>query len=118
MPTGGSLLNGTLTPFEYVIDLADGISLDPGTDYWISVMNDPGPDHFWRWARADGILDNQTAATFDDVSTGPWNVFVNGGMFFELNNENIPEPTSLQILSIFALTTLLIRKRRSYPESV
>jgi hypothetical protein len=97
-PTGGPLLNALLTPIEYSIDLGAGISLSPGSVYWVSIVDNPGNSYFWAWARAGGVFDQQVAATLGDVSIGPWNVSTSGGMFFELSDNNVPEPESFGIL--------------------
>jgi hypothetical protein len=110
-PTGGRLLNGVEFPIEYVVDLGEGIVLSPATEYWLAITNDAGPAYGWAWARAAGLFDQQTAGTYDNVASGPWNVYVNGGMFFELNDQNIPEPSTL-ILAIAALATLATSRRR------
>lgn len=109
-PTGGQLLNGLFNPIEYVVDLGNGLTLNQGTVYWISVSNAPGPDHGWAWARAEGVLDMQLASTNSDVTTGPWIVGTSSGMWFELDDQNIPEPKSLIIL---ATALFLIALRRS-----
>ena len=110
-PTGGTLLNGVVTPLEFIINLGDGIALSPSTQYWIAVVNDPGPEHGWTWARASGLVDQLSAGTRDGIATGPWNIFVNGGMWFELNDMNIPEPKSAALSVIAAAAILRLRKR-------
>jgi hypothetical protein len=115
-PTGGNLLNGIYQPLEFVLDLSDGITLNPEAEYWIAIVNDPGPDHGWVWARATGLVDQRTAVSFDSVETGPWETPTNGGMFFELNDHNIPEPTTITICGIAAIARLLIgRKSKRNP---
>ncbi len=111
-PTGGQLLNATGRPIEFILDLGAGVTLDRGTEYWISVSNNPLPGSGWAWARANNVHDSQLASTTGDVATGSWTVGATSGMFFELSDENIPEPTSF-ILSLMALTQLvLIRCRK------
>jgi len=110
-PTGGQLLNGNVNPIEFVVNLGEGISLIPETKYWVAITNNPGLDHAWVWARASGVLDNQTAGSNNSVLTGPWNTFANGGMWFELNDQIIPEPTSLITLLVGFAHVVLIRKR-------
>ena len=96
-PTGGPLLNGIVTPIEYFIDLGTGLNVSAGTPYWLSIVNNPGPNYGWAWARGAGVYDQQVAATLGDVSTGPWSVNTAGGMFFELSDNNVPEPISFGI---------------------
>jgi len=110
-PTGGRLLNGVRNSIEFIVNLGKGISITPQTEYWITIVNNPGPDHFWQWARAAGVLDNQTVATTISIQAGPWNTFTNGGMWFELGDQIIPEPTSLIILLMGIAPAMLIRKR-------
>ncbi len=112
-PTGGPLLNGVDTPLEYVLDLGPGITLSPTTVYWVSIVNYAGPNNGWVWARAAGVFDQQVAATMGDFSTGPWSVGTSGGMYFVLNDNNVPEPTSLGILLLTALGMLWARATRS-----
>ncbi len=103
-PTGGPLLNGVTTPIEYAINLPSGMSLQPNTSYWLSVSNDPSPLSGWGWARANGVIDQSTASTNGSIEAGSWNTFANGGMWFELNDHNIPEPSTRAILtSLIAL---------------
>ena len=97
-PTGGPKLNAVVTPLEYVVDLGAGISLSPTTIYWVSLVNNVGPNYGWAWARAAGVFDQQVAATYGDVMTGPWSTDTNGGMYFQLNNNNVPEPASIGML--------------------
>lgn len=107
-PTSETLLNGVYDPLEYRIDLGQGVTLNSSTAYWISVTNTPGVDHFWTWARSTGILDEQTATTFGDISTGSWTTFTNGGMWFELSDQAVvPEP-STAVLLIVAVALLVM----------
>jgi len=112
-PTGGQLLNGVTEPYEYIINLASGIILSPGTTYWISISNDLLPDNGWAWARASGVLDPQTAGTRNDLIAGPWDTVTTGGMFFELDNQFVPEPTSMALF-VIALTQALLLRRHIY----
>jgi hypothetical protein len=114
-PTGGPLLNGVETPLEYVVDLGTGISVGPSTIYWISILNNPGTNYSWAWARALGAFDQQTAGTFGNIEAAPWNVFTNGGMFFELSDRNVPEPSSIGILfaAICGMLPFFVRRRSS-----
>jgi hypothetical protein len=111
-PTGGPLLNGVYTPFEYVIDLSSGITLSPSTTYWMSIVNSPGSNYFWGWARAAGVLDQKVASTFGDPTTGSWTVFTTGGMYFELNDENVPEPGAFRIFLSAGFGVWWLRLRR------
>jgi hypothetical protein len=94
VPTNGTLLNGDQFPIEYTLDLASGIALSPNTVYWISILNDPGPQYGWQWAHGQGVFDQQVAATEGDVTAGAWNVNTVGGMFFALSDSSVPEPPS------------------------
>lgn len=96
-PTGGPLLNGVYTPLEYFVDLGAGITLSPSTVYWMSIVNNPGTNYGWAWARTAGVLDQQTAATFGDIATDPWSIAGGGGMYFELRKTNVPEPNTLAL---------------------
>ncbi len=99
-PTGGMAINGSFEPIEYRIDLGSGVSLQPGTEYWVAVTNDPGVGFGWGWARAEGVFDSNTAGTADSFTSPSWTIFQNGGMWFELNDHNIPEPSTLTFLLI------------------
>jgi hypothetical protein len=108
-PTGAALLNGNQFPIEYALDLADGITLVPNTVYWISILNYPGPLYGWSWARATGVFDQQLAGTEGNMAAGPWAVYTAGGMFFALDDTNIPEPGSSTIFMIGLLVLVGIR---------
>lgn len=110
--TNGPLLNGVGSPIEIDIDLGDGITLDRGNEYWISVSNDPTSGSGWAWARATGLLDQKTASTFGDVSFGVWNISSSGGMWFELSTENIPEPGSTLLILLSIMPMLAFVRRR------
>ncbi len=109
-PTGGSLLNGVGTPAEFFLDLRSGITLERGTEYWISVSNDADPTGGWAWARAVGVFDQVLAATNDEIESGPWRTHASGGMWFELNDEFIPEPNTVS-LCLLGLTIAHMRRR-------
>lgn len=109
--TGGQLLNGVTIPSEYVVNLPGGITLSPNTTYWVSISNDLLPVAGWAWARAGGLFDQTTASTFGSIASGPWDTFVNGGMWFELNDQVIPEPSSFAILLLTLMATTLPRSR-------
>jgi hypothetical protein len=115
-PTGGPLLNGITTPMEFVVDLGNGIELNPLTKYWLSITNNPGAEYGWSWARANGVLDSLVAATFEDIDTGAWTVGSHGGMWFELSDQNIPEPTTYVMLWVAATATGLARVRGIAPD--
>jgi hypothetical protein len=101
-PTNGPLLNGDTTPLEYILDLGTGISVAPATVYWLSVVNNPGPNYGWSWARTSRVFDQKTAGTSGDVTAGPWSTFTNGGMYFELSDNNVPEPDSFLMILLTA----------------
>jgi hypothetical protein len=109
IPTGDSLLNGNQFPIRYALDLGAGITLNSNAVYWISILNDPGPQFGWSWARAAGVYDQFTAETEDDVSAGPWNVYTTGGMFFSLDDANVPEPASSVVFTIVVFAMIGIR---------
>jgi len=112
--TGGMLINGSFEPIIYGIDLRIGLLLNPNTEYWMAVTNDPGLGFGWAWARANGVLDSQTVGTSDSFASPSWELFDNGGMWFELSDQNIPEPSSLLLLlTSFTATHLLRRQRKS-----
>lgn len=108
-PTDGPLLGGMLSPVEYLIDLGEGVPLSPKVEYWISISNDPGPNHGWGWASAFGDFDQNLASTFNSVESGPWNVFQSGGMWFELSSRNIPEPSGVLLL-VTAIGSMIIKQ--------
>jgi hypothetical protein len=112
VPTNGTLLNGNQFPIEYALDLAGGITLSPSTVYWISILDDPGPDFGWQWAHGEGVFDQQVAATEGDALLGPWNVNTVGGMLIELSDTNVPEPASSTILEIGLFALAGIRASR------
>ncbi|QDS99454.1 hypothetical protein HG15A2_27770 [Adhaeretor mobilis] len=112
-PRSGPLLNGIYNPIEYWLDLGEGIALSTSAVYWLSISNDAGDEHFWGWARGNYSYDANLASTFDSVESGPWQVGSGGGMWFELNNVNVPEPASHVLLSIALSTALLSHRRRS-----
>ena len=72
-------------------------------------MNNPGTGYFWDWGRAAGVFDQQIAATLGDVTTGPWNVSGGGGMFFELRDNNVPEPETVALFTTALLTLFGLR---------
>lgn len=78
-PTDGPLLNGVGRPVEIILDLGEGITLDHGTEYWISVSNNPIPGSGWAWASGFGVFDQELASTTSDLATGPWIVGTSGG---------------------------------------
>jgi len=112
-PTGGQLLNGVGIPIEIVLDLGSGVTLDYGSEYWISISNNPMAGSGWAWARAHEASDSVAASTVNNVATGPWIVGSSsrGGMWFELNDDNIPEPNSVVIL--LSVTPIALLSRRS-----
>ena len=111
-PTNGRLLNGVYTPVEITINLEEGITLSPGTEYWVSITHNLGPDHGWLWARAQGVLDQQIASK-KNIIAAPWEVFTSGGMWFELGDQNIPEPNTVTMLMVaLALALSICRNRR------
>jgi hypothetical protein len=103
-------LNGVYFPIEYVFNLGNGIVVSPDTVYWLAITNDAGPVHGWLWARAFGQYDQLTAATFDGIATGPWNVYGSGGMYFELNDQFIPEPTAFELFLTVFLGAASVRR--------
>jgi hypothetical protein len=115
-PTGGQLLNGVLFPIEYVVNLGDGIVLSPASVYWFAITNDAGPAYGWAWARAFGLFDQRIAATFDVVVSGPWIDYPDGGMFFELNDHSLPEPSTLTVFLTGFVVSLFIRRRTVHSE--
>ena len=111
-PTGGELLNGILPPFEYAINLPQVLNLSPNTLYWLTIVNRPSPDSGWVWARADGAFDSQLASTQGDIVTGPWvHGSSSGGMWFELSDQVVPEPSSLLIVWTGLATITIFRRR-------
>jgi hypothetical protein len=96
-PTGGPMLNGIVMPLEYFVDLGAGITMSPSTVYWMSIVNNPGANYSWAWANTAGAYDQRVAGTLGDILVGPWNVSSGGGMYFELSDSNIPEPTSFGV---------------------
>ena len=112
-PTGGPLLNGLETPIAFVLDLGTGVTLNPATIYWVSIVNNPGPSYSWAWARANGVLDQQVASTYGEISSGPWQITFNtGGMFFELSNNNVPEPDSVALCAVAAFHLICVARMR------
>lgn len=109
-PTDGELLNGLYTPIEFSLDLGDGIELNPSTRYWMSIVNDPSPNSSWVWGNARSAGDFNSAVTNEDVTSGPWNLSIDDPMFFELDNANIPEPTTLLILGV-SISACYLAKR-------
>ncbi len=109
--TGGDLLNGVIRPFEYLVNLPQAVEVNPNTTYWVSITNRPMPSSGWVWARADGELDQMTAATNGSITSGPWDAFATGGMWFELNDRIIPEPSSIGFLLIGLVSQLAIHSR-------
>ncbi len=97
-PTGGQLLNGVTVPQEYVINLPNDITVNPNRPYWFSITNDILPVSGWVWARAEGTFDETIASVTDSIETGTWSTLVNGGMWFELSDHIVPEPSSLSLL--------------------
>lgn len=110
IPTGGELLNGVGVPIEYVINFPNAISLNPDTIYWISIVNDLLPTSGWSWARSNGGLDLTIASTTSDIITGPWTLgSSSGGMWFELNDQVIPEPSSFVLVLLAIAASVLPR---------
>jgi len=113
-PTSGRLLNGVTVPFDYVINLSSEIILNSDTEYWISVTNDLLPDSGWVWARASENLGSTISTTTNDVGMGSWTISSSGGgMFFELDNQYVPESTSIALFLIALTPTAWIRRRRN-----
>lgn len=111
-PTGGQLLNGVTIPQEYIINLPDGITLSPNTTYWLSITNSLLPNNGWAWARAGGVFDQEIASTTGVVATGPWTKGASsGGLWFELNDQIIPEPSSFVLLLLSLMATAIPRSR-------
>ncbi len=114
IPTEGQRLNGRNVPIEYSIDLADGVLLNPSTVYWISIMNDPEPRDGWLWARANGTFDSQIAtvrSTSGEFTGLPWvEGASSGGMWFELSDQNVPEPSSLLLITTSLAMIQLLRR--------
>jgi hypothetical protein len=111
-PTGRQLLQGVYSPIEYVVNLGEGIELSAETVYWLAVINDAGPEHGWLWAEAKGVFDQKLATTFENAIAGPWNIY-DGGMYFELDDQSIPEPTSIVVAFMALWPALFNRRRRS-----
>ena len=118
--TGGPLLGGIVTPLQYVVDLGTGINISPETVCWVSITNNVGADYGWVWANTAGAYDQGVASTYGSVSTGPWQVSSGGGMFFELYNTNVPEPTTfwIALAAVSGLPRLRLkhRSRSSAPD--
>jgi hypothetical protein len=111
-PAGGPLLNGIYSPIEYGVNIGSGVTLMPSTPYWVSITNDAGEDYFWDWARGTGSLDDQVVSTFGSIESGPWQIGSSGGMWFELNDQNIPEPATCVLLGVAATAAGLRRIKR------
>ncbi len=100
-PTGGQLLNGVTSPILYAVNLPQEVRFSPNTTYWVSITNSPLLSPGWIWARSQGTFDTRIASTTNEITTGPWvQGNSSGGMWFELNNHNIPEPSTLTFLLI------------------
>lgn len=109
--TGGLLLSGRYEPIEYSLDLGEGVTLAPKEEYWISITNNLGQSYGWLWARANGVVDQKTSGTRGEIAGGPWEIFENGGMWFELNTHNVPEPTSI-LLTCSGIALLFVLRYR------
>ena len=109
---GGEDLNGLATPIDFVIDLGNGVTLNSDQEYWISITNNPEMGYGWLWARAAGVLDFAAASTIGTIAEGPWDVVSSDGLWFELNDQNIPEPTSLILILMGCSSAILGRRCR------
>lgn len=118
LPTSWPVPTRLTNPLEYIINLPGGLVLDPGTTYWLSITNTRLPNFGWAWTRADGELDRLTAATFDSITSGPWSVFETGGMWFELSDQTVPEPSSLLFLLTSLCSLTIARRRQCIPGSI
>lgn len=109
-PTGAQLLGGITTPQEYVINLPVGITLSPNTVYWLSISNDLSAVSGWVWARAFGDFDRAIASTEGTIEGGAWKIHEVEGMWFELYDVNVPEPSTFTLLAMAAIAPIMIRR--------
>ena len=118
-PTGGRLLNTNTEPFEYEVNLPDAVVLNPRTMYWVSISAFL-PDYRWNWATATGLIDGRIVTTGGDVATGPWfpSSGPSVGMYFELNEECVPEPFTLPLLAIGCIACLIVRRKSASQDRV
>jgi hypothetical protein len=96
-PTGGRLLTTNTEPFEYEVNLPDAVVLNPRT-----------------------LIDGRIATTGGDVATGPWfpSSGPSVGMYFELNEESVPEPFTLPLLAIGCIACLIVRRKSASQDRV
>jgi len=113
-PTGGPMLHSVYPPLQYFIDLGAGVTLDRGTVYWLSIVDDPGTNYFWDWANGAGAYDQGVASSDGDIQSGPWQISSGGGMWFELSDNNVPEPTTVGMLTVAAFGLWQLRARYQY----
>lgn len=109
--TGGPLLNGIYTPFEYTVDLGAGITLSPAKIYCMVLMDNCGPNSFWEWARTStGVADQQVAETLGNISGHLWDTLHTGGMSFALSDNNVPEPSFFSLLTVLGVSSFIRRR--------
>ena len=87
--------------YDYQIDLGEGIELEQGERYWITVVNSLPDSGYWVWASASGVFEG-LALTTDPLDVADWSVVRDrDGVWFELSSTNVvPEPCSLVVILV------------------
>ena len=92
------------------------LTLNPDTDYWISIFNSTRIDSLGRGWFWDRYANSREYATRSIIELD-WFVSATGNPSFQLAGDNlsppVPEPTSLAIFALGALPLAGIRRRRA-----
>lgn len=100
---------------EFTAVLPQSVSLDAGTDYWISIYE---PNEFWGWISATAAPDPGAlppGAAFDLVG-GTRPAFIGIDLNFTLigqpTSQSVPEPASLALFGAGLASLIVLRRRQ------
>ena len=113
-PTGRTAFGPNNGPeFHFAADISP-LSLNAGTRYWISILADTTTDtndSFLWTVNTNGFVGELAAARTNIAPQTQFLTNQNGPFYFILDDEFVPEPASIALLSIAGLT--LARRRRA-----